>query len=90
MQFQLRSQALKSIMALASDSASLIMLEIGRELRIYEDTLALLGLFYIGKMTTSLALSLYKGFKEHIFSKLYPNKELIATYGSWARKLRFF
>ena len=71
-------------MGLPPDSASLIMMEIGRELQFYEDSLALIGLLYIGKVTTSFTLSLYRGFREHIFTKLYPNKELVSTYGHWA------
>lgn len=73
-------------MGLPPDSASLIMLEIGKELRFYEDTLALIGLLYAGKLATSFSLSLYRGFKEHIFTKLYPNKETVMSFGSWAGK----
>ncbi|KAK7590614.1 hypothetical protein V9T40_002227 [Parthenolecanium corni] len=71
-------------MGLPPDSASLIMLEIGKELKFYEDTLALIGLLYAGKLATSFSLSLYRGFKEHIFTKLYPNKETVLSFGSWA------
>lgn len=71
-------------MGLPPDSASLIMLEIGKELRFYEDTLAMIGLLYIGKLSASFTLSLYRGFREHIVTKLSPNKELISSYGNWA------
>ncbi|XP_065211918.1 hydroxysteroid dehydrogenase-like protein 1 [Planococcus citri] len=71
-------------MGLPPDSASLIMLEIGKELRFYEDTLATIGLLYVGKLSVSFGLSLYRGFKEHILTKLCPNKELIFSYGNWA------
>lgn len=80
---KLRSFA-ASEMGLPPDSASLIMLEIGRELQFYEDTLALVGLLYAGKLAISFSLSLYRGFKEHIFTKLYPNKEIVLSFGSWA------
>lgn len=73
-------------MGLPPDSASLIMLEIGKELRFYEDTLAVIGMLYIGKLTTSFSLSLYRGFREHILTKLNSNKEIVGTYGQWARK----
>lgn len=71
-------------MGLPPDSASLIMLEIGKELRFYEDTLALIGLLYIGKMSTSFSLSLFRGIREHVLTKLHPNKELLASYGNWS------
>lgn len=76
-------------MGLPPDSASLIMLEIGKELRFYEDTLALIGLLYAGKLATSFSLSLYRGFREHILTKLYPNKETVTSFGSWAGKTSF-
>lgn len=79
----------KNKMGLPPDTASLIMLEIGKELRFYEDSLALIGIIYIGKLTTSFSLSLYRGFKEHIFTKLYPNKEVITSFGNWARKYTY-
>lgn len=75
-------------MALPPDLASLILLEIGKELQFYEDSLAMIGLLYVGKVTVSFSLSLYRGFREHVFTKLYPNKELIQTYGPWAGKHR--
>lgn len=73
-------------MGLPPDCASLIMLEIGKELRFYEDALAMIGILYVGKLSASLSFSIYRGFREHIFTKLYPNRELIASYGNWASK----
>lgn len=83
---KLCNSSLVSNMGLPPDSASLIMLEIGKELRFYEDSLAMIGLLCIGKLTTSFTLSLYRGFREHILTKLNPNKEIVAKYGQWASK----
>jgi len=70
-------------MAVAVDSAKLLLEPILKSLRRTEEVLAIIGLVYIGHKTLGFSWTLFKGVRAHFWSRLW-DKRLLERYGKWA------
>ncbi|KAB7500083.1 Inactive hydroxysteroid dehydrogenase-like protein 1 [Armadillidium nasatum] len=70
-------------MAVSVDSFSLVINELLPALRRLEEILAIVGLFYIGKVGLNTLWDLGFGFRSHIYSRLW-RKKFVQRFGKWA------
>jgi 17beta-estradiol 17-dehydrogenase / very-long-chain 3-oxoacyl-CoA reductase len=67
-----------------SDSFQLLFNEISRQITNINDTLALIGLYYITKTSLKCLLNIYRGVKVYIVSQLFGTDKWLRSMGEWA------
>ncbi|XP_066995425.2 inactive hydroxysteroid dehydrogenase-like protein 1 isoform X2 [Anabrus simplex] len=71
-------------MTFGPDSAVLLTTLVIRDLKMYNDIFAIIGICYTGKVVLQFAWTLFKGLKTHLISKLWTNADLKNSFGEWA------
>lgn len=69
---------------MSSDSFELLLNQFLKDLRIVNDNLALIGLFYLGKNILKSTLCLSKALKVYLLPRLMSNEAWIKSHGQWA------
>ena len=70
-------------MAVAVDSARWFLRDTLLKLKKVEEALSLVGIFYLGKISTATAWDLVIGVRTHLWPKLFK-RNLTKEYGTWA------
>jgi hypothetical protein len=67
-----------------SDSFHLLLGQIGRDLGFVNDTFALVGFFYTGKLSFKLIANSIQAIRTYFFPIIFPNEKWLKSLGNWA------
>jgi len=73
-----------------SDSFQLILNELVKEINEINDRLALVGIYYLGKLTVRAISHFYSASRTYILPVLYSNDKWLKSLGNWAIVTGFY
>lgn len=69
---------------MSSDSFELLLNQLVKDLKVINENLELIGIFYLGKAAVKSLLYLSNSFRVFVLPKLVSNETWIRSHGKWA------
>jgi hypothetical protein len=67
-----------------SDSLHFLIDQMSKDFGLVNDTLALVGLFYIGKLSCNLISSSVEALRTYLLPRIFSNEKWLKNLGNWA------